>query len=145
MLSMIDLFFILLTAVILLIVISLTVALYSATSFRSNPNDIDDTADEESITSSLPNAHMTKWHIGDHLADALPPRSVSSKIEQLSFDLPYHSLGDVTLDASQKHPTLETPVDKTIERSNRAIREMVRLPHKPHQVDSTENENILTH
>jgi len=145
MLSMIDLFFILLTAVILLIVISLTVALYSATSFRPNANEIEEAADEEAITSSLPDAHMTKWHIGDHLADALPPRSVSSKIEQLSFDLPYHTLGDLTLDESQQHPTREIPVDKTIERSNIAIREMVHLPHKPPVVESTENENILTH
>ncbi len=105
MFSAIDLFFILLTAVLLMAAISLTVAFYSAA-----PQYPDETLEEmkpagEDLVSSLPDAHMTTWHIGNHLADRLPPRSVSENIEQLPFTQTYHLLGDTDLEESQEHPT----------------------------------------
>lgn len=134
MLNAIDLFFILLTAVVLLIVISLAVALYSAASSPGAQAE-SKLSQEESLTPSLPHAHMTRWHIGDHLADALPPRAVSSRIEQLPFNLPYHSTGDTALDESQEKPTHLEPVNKTLDNTNQAMREMIHLHHKDHPVE----------
>ncbi len=144
MFSTTDLFFILLAGLFLLVAISLTVAFYSAASSHSKETKEDENPDEM-ITSSLPDAHMTKWHLGDHMADHFPPRSVTNNMEKSPFAQPYQKMGDTTLDEAQEHPTRTTPENKTVERANRQIREMVHLHHRPEKEEPSDNENILNH
>lgn len=142
MLSAIDLFFILLAGLFLLVVISLTVAFYSAAS--SHPKETKDKEEpDEVITSSLPDAHMTKWHLGDHLADHFPPRPIANNMENSPFAQPYQKIGDSTLDDAQEHPTRTTPENKTVEKTNRQLREMVHLHHHADKQDPSDDENIL--
>ncbi len=144
MFSTIDLFFILLAGLFLLVAISLTVAFYSAAT--SHPKETkDDENPDEVITSSLPDAHMTKWHLGDHLADHLPPRSVTNNMEQSPFPEPIPKSGDTELDEAQEQSTRTATENITVERTNRQIREMVHLHHQPDKEEPSDNGNMLNH